>query len=325
MAVISALGIPDQRAEWIALRDAVLQARRKGLSVRLNVMIGPPGLFDEVQAEIEGGLSNVELSPIEDSSSGMTRKIREWAPNILHIFCHGQSDALGHSLELATANDHRRLVPGDPYGVIGSVRVTSDDLAGLANSLPNAWLLVLNCCSSGKAGVGLHSIAGQTVSNGFPAVVAMLEPVTHNDAYQFSRAFYPEVFVALRNVCNTLASKASASIEWTQAMYYARRAIVELNGRDARMAPEWSLPALYLRGLEAQTFIQPLGEGGDWSQEHLERFQVKVIKMAEWLRCSGQQLTPGERLSVMTEALNGAGVPQKIWPNENGEFTNDQS
>lgn len=320
MAVISALGIRDQRREWELLRDAVLQARRDGLPVVLKAMVGDPALFGAVKQEIQAGLADVEVAAIEQTSSRMTRAIREWGPNILHVFCHGQADAQGQSLELATTVDHLAHAAGDPAVTTGSVRITSLDLAGLASSLRNAWLLVLNCCASGKAVSGMHSMAGKAVSNGFPSVVAMLEPVDARDAYEFTRAFYPEAFVALRDTRDALRNQSSASMEWAPVMYHARSAIVQLNNRDARNAPEWSLPVLYVRGLDAQTFIHPLGDANGLSREQLDRFRVQAEEMAQWLRSAGQQMGESERLAVMRFTLTRAGVPEALWPDADGRF-----
>lgn len=320
LAIISALGIRDQRKEWERLRDTVLQARHDGLRILVKVMIGAPALFDAVKQEIQVGLADVEVAGIEQTSSRMTRAIREWAPNILHIFCHGHADALGQALELATAADHLAHVAGDPAAT-GSVRITSQDLTGLATSLRNAWLLVLNCCASGKAGVGLHSMAGKAISSGFPSVVAMLEPVDASDAYEFTRAFYPEAFFALRDARDALRNQSSTSVEWAPILFHARTAIAQLDKRDAQSAPEWSLPALYVRGLDAQTFIRPLDKTHGLSQDTLDKLRLQAERTAQWLRTAGQQMNEADRVQVMELVL--AAVPKELWPNPDGRFDVD--
>ncbi|WP_459040820.1 CHAT domain-containing protein [Stenotrophomonas sp. PSU-St83] len=320
LAIISALGIRDQRKEWEHLRDTVLQARQDGMHILVKVMVGAPELFDAVKQEIQSGLVGVEVAAIEQTSSRMTRTIREWAPNILHVFCHGHADALGQALELATATDHLAHAAGEP-AASGSVRITSQDLAGLATSLRNGWLLVLNCCASGKAGVGLHSMAGKAVSSGFPSVVAMLEPVDASDAYEFTRAFYPEAFVALRDARDALCNQSSTSVEWAPVLFHARTAIAQLGNRHAQSAPEWSLPALYVRGLDAQTFISPLDKSRGLSQAELDKFRLQAEMTAQWLRTAGQQMSEADRTGVMEGVL--ATVPKEFWPTLDGRFDID--
>lgn len=318
LAVISALGIRDQRKEWDRLRDTVLQARLDGLRIVVKVMIGDGGMFEAVKQE---QVADVEVAAIEQTSSRMTRAIREWAPNILHVFCHGHADALGQALELATATDHLVHAAGDQADTAGSVLITSRDLAYLAASLRNAWLLVLNCCASGRAGVGLHSMAGQAVSSGFPAVVAMLEPVDASDAYEFTRAFYPEAFIALRDARDALRNQSSTSVEWAPVMYNARTAIAQLDDRVAEDAPQWSLPALYVRSLDAQIFIRPVDKTHGLSQNELDKFRLQAEKTAQWLCTAGQQMSEADRTQVMELVL--ADVPKELWPTPDGRFDVD--
>lgn len=321
MAVISALGIRDQRKEWELLRDAVAYARGNGLKVKLKVLAGDSKLFQTIEQEIAQakagnapGADDTEVGPIETTPSRLTQRIREWGPNILHVFCHGRADAGGQALEFATANDHLQFAAHDPATTVGSVVVSAQHLVTLGASMVNPWLMVLNCCSSGQAGVGLHSMANQIVSRGFPAVVAMMEPVAANDAYEFTRAFYPRAFDLLKKASDELANKTSASLEWTPAMYQARCAISELDGREAENSPEWSLPVLYLRGLDEQLFLRPMGHTPQQSEE----YRVRVETVAAWLRTAGQQLTEAQRIEAMEAALGS--VPRAFWPSPDGSL-----
>lgn len=321
MAVISALGIRDQRKEWEQLRDAVNYARGQGLKVKLKALIGDSALFKAIEQEIAQakaagapGADDTEVGAIETTPTRLTQRIREWGPNILHAFCHGRADAGGQALEFATANDHLQFAAKDPDTTAGSVVVSAQSLVTLGASLTNPWLMVLNCCSSGKAGVGLQSMANQIVSRGFPAVVAMMEPVAANDAYEFTRAFYPRVFDLLKTASDALAHSASAPLEWTPAMHQVRCAIAELDGREAENSPEWSLPVLYLRGLDEQVFVRPTG----LSAKQAEEYRVRVETVAAWLRTAGQQLTEAQRIEAMQAAL--ASVPPAFWPSPDGSL-----
>lgn len=318
MAVISALGIADQRKEWELIRDAVLATRQAGLHVKLKLLVGDAALRASIEQAIANGLADTEVGHIDDTAARVTQAIRGWAPHILHFFCHGIADAGGQRLELATANDHLQHTAHNPDVTHGSVAIPTQDLKTLGASLSNPWLLVLNCCSSGQATPGLQSMANQIVSVGFPAVIAMLEPVDAADAYEFTRAFYPPAFASLQIAHEELQHKPRTVMEWTPAMYYARVAISQLNGRDANTSPEWSLPVLYVRGLEAQAFERPRG----LSEAQSNDFRTRAETAARWLQTAGQQLSEAERIEALQQAL--AMVPKSFWPSPDGSFAHGQ-
>lgn len=314
MAVISALGIADQRKEWELVRDAAESARDAGLQVRLKLLVGDAGLRADIEQAIAGGLADTEVGHVDDTAARVTQAIRGWAPNILHFFCHGIADAGGQRLELATAGDHLQYAANNPDVTHGSVAIPTQDLRTLGASLSNPWLLVLNCCASGQAASGLQSMANQVVAGGFPAVVAMLEPVDAADAYEFTRAFYPEAFAALKAASDELVHEPRTSVEWTPAMYYARRAISQLNGRDAKASPEWSLPVLYVRGTEPQVFERARG----LSDAQASDYRTRAETAARWLQTAGQHLSEAERIEALQKAL--AMVPESFWPAPDGSF-----
>jgi hypothetical protein len=318
MAVISALGIADQRKEWELLRDAVLSARQAGLPVLLKLLVGDSALHARILEDIDHdptGLADIEVAAIDETAARLTQRTRQWSPNILHFFCHGHAGA-GQWLELATANDHVQFAAHSPEVVAGSINLQAQDLATLGASLGNPWLMVLNCCSSGQAGIGLQSMANQVVSAGFPAVIAMMEPVEANDAYEFTRAFYPEALAALLRAREELKQRASTTLEWTPIMFHARSAISQLGNRDAQASPEWSLPVLYVRGVEAQVFIRPLGIDPAKSDE----FRIRAETTAWWLRTAGQQFSEAERIEALERTLAEKGVPRALWPSADGSF-----
>ncbi|QSX76934.1 CHAT domain-containing protein [Agrilutibacter solisilvae] len=352
LAVISALKIKDQHKEWERLRNAIVAANGDAPWIRLKVLAGHPDLYkaiDDEKADLKKDSDlDVELGTLEDSATFLTQEIRAWAPNILHFFCHGHADALGQSLELATARDHLLAEAGGVEA--GSVNLGAASLATLASSLPNAWLLVLNCCSTGKPVPGMSSMASQAVAAGFPSAVAMFEPVEASDAYNFTRAFYPGAFEALRQVGKALGASTSTTLEWTPLMHDVRAAISD--GKPTASSPEWSLPVLYVRGLEAQVFIaaQPApapvpappvptptptppstppapipvpapAAAADESHMQGEQYRVQVEEMARWLATAGQQLEPDDRRRVMEYALKD--VPRPLWPNVEGRFDGD--
>ena len=310
LAVISARGIAGQEREWKHLRDAVRDARAAGLDIQLRVLVGEAQLFAAISNEIAQGLLWAEVQGIKATGAQVLADIKRWKPNIVHFFCHGRSDASGQHVELATASDF-----SDPLAVQGSVALSVDQLANLGIELDNPWLMALNCCESAQASDDLMSIAHQVVSSGFPAAVAMLEPVDASDAHEFTRAWYGSLFAELESVAEGLALAPSVEFEWACVMHDARVAINQLHGGDAANRKEWALPALYVRGVDPMHFDRPpQGESEEDSLRHLTTART----VAGWLGSVRDSMPEVKRRAVMTEAL--VGVPQQYWPNVDGTF-----
>lgn len=311
MVLISAFGIKGQAKEWQMLRDGVVAARAKGLPIRVKVMVGDPAVRAEIDADIAGGLTDVEVAPIEKTPMRMVQDIVDWSPNILHCFCHGRSDPGNQSIELATALDY-----ADPQTTEGSVNITVGQLEAISTQLQNPWLLALNCCASGRAAKNLQSLAHQVVSAGFPAAVAMLEPVDANDAHEFTRAFYRSVFAGIGNAAKALKNDQRVPFEWTDAMVAARNAICDLHNGDASNFREWALPLLYVRGVDPLSFERP--HAVPEAQANVFKARARVV--ADWLKETGLRSSENERRAVMEQVLEG--VPKAFWPSPSGSFDN---
>lgn len=313
MALISAFGIKTQLKEWQMLRDCVTAAKAQGLPVSLKVMVGDPAVHHAITADIAAaGLGDVEVGPIEKLPTRLVQSILDWSPNILHCFCHGRSEPANQSIELASALDYE-----DTTATEGSVKVSVGQLQALSSQLQNPWLLTLNVCASGQAAKGLQSMAHQVVAAGFPAAVAMLEPVDASDAYEFTRAFYRSVFAGLARAAADLKLQSRVFFEWADSMVYARTAICEQHEGDAPNAREWVLPLLYVRGLDPLSFERPAAVPED--QANAYRTRARLV--ADWLKGPGQQMTEEQRHAVMSQVLND--VPQDFWPTLDGSFDKD--
>jgi hypothetical protein len=310
MAVISAFGINGQSKEWDMLRNALAAARAAGLPVQMKLLVGEPALRTLIdQAIAAGAAPDVEVAPIEKTASRVLQEVAAWSPHILHFFCHGHADLTDQSLELATAGDH-----ADPQATEGSVKIRADQLVDLSTQLANPWLLVLNCCSSGQAARNLQSMAHQVVSAGFPAAVAMSEPVDADDAFEFTRAFYRSLLRSLTAAAKKLKTDKRVPFEWTEAMFDARTALCDLHNGDAPNAREWALPVLYVRGVDPFHFERPHAE----PEDDANVFKVRARIVAEWLRDAARDLNEAQRLAAMKHAL--AGVPPHYWPAPDGTF-----
>lgn len=308
MVVISALGIGDQKNEWKALRDAVIQARKNGLAISVKVLVGLESLYDSIEVEIAGGLDDVELGSIASSSSDLTQAISNWAPHILHFFCHGFSDSNGQQLELATTADHA-LHDTNPHALShGSVTVTGLNLRDLGYTLKNTWLVVLNCCSIGNATSTLPSMAAQVCTAGIPAVVAMMEPVTSADAYRFTKAFYPGALALILDAWTDLKAHASTTLELTTVMYSVRNAIAQGLKSNPQSSPHWSLPVLYVRSIDPQLFVRPAG--GD---NH-----VRLKTTAQLLTATAAKMNAEQANEILKKMLGD--IPEDQWPTAEGDF-----
>jgi len=308
MVLISALGIQGQVKEWQVLRDGIAAARAAGLPVVVKVMVGEPSLLAAIAADVAAGLANVEVAALEKAPTRVIQDIRDWQPNVVHVFSHGRSDATGQGIELANGVDYAN------GATTGSIRISVDQLESLGASLTNPWLLVLNCCSGGQAATNLQSIAYRVVSNGFPAAVAMLEPVDAGDAHEFARAFYRSLFASLAKTAQALQQAARVPFEWSEAMVDARTAISEQHDSDANNSREWTLPVLYVRGIEPFTFDRP----PPGSEADTAVFKAKARTVAEWLQAVGQQKDESVRQTIMASALDD--VPKAFWPKVDGSF-----
>jgi hypothetical protein len=311
MAVVSAFKVHDQQREWDLFHAAATAARANGLDVRLKLLVAHPDLRATIDASIAGGEGWVEVGHVEKTAQRLVQDICAWKPEILHFFCHGISDETDQWLELATALDYKT-----PATKAGSVKVRVAQLTDLTSVLPDPWLLTLNCCSSGQAAEELQSMAHQVVSAGFPAAVAMLEPVAAGDAYEFTRSFYASLFEALRRVELELAKQDRVTFEWVEPMYSARAALSDLHAGDPKNCREWALPVLYVRGIEPFFFTRPAPAAVFDTSDA----KTKASVVAQWLVSVRDQMPEDQRRAIMQTVL--AGVPASLWPNVDGTFTN---
>jgi CHAT domain len=311
MVVISAFKVRGQQREWEMVRAAAAKARLDGLDVRVKFLVAETALRTAIDEAIaDDGLDWIEVSHIDKTASRVLQEVTDWKPNVLHFFCHGISDDTEQALELATAADH-----STPGTASGSVKIRTQQLANLGPLLPDPWLLTLNCCSSGQAAKELQSMAHQVVSAGFPAAVAMLEPVASSDAHEFTRSFYASLFGGLRRVADALVNNQRVEFEWVEPMYAARAALSDLHQDGPANSREWALPVLYVRGIEPFTFIQPAAPASKNDGDH----NLKARLVAQWLLSVRADLPEDERRAIMESVL--AAVPRDLWPNVDGTFS----
>jgi hypothetical protein len=232
LAVLSAVGV-DAAEEWRRMYARVCEVRdRDGLDVVVRVVAGQHSLKEEIEQLADPGVSVVLL----DEKARIESEIKRFDPHVLHFFCHGRG-APSPFLELGTPRDH----------VTGESRVFIEPnelrIAGL-----NTWLVVLNCCRGGSADSGVRSLGHQLVNAGYPAVVAMREPIDFRDANLFTSAFYGSM---LSMLARDLGAGETVQIEWSTVLHGPRQALRDKHGEPPREAAarhrNWTFPVLYVR------------------------------------------------------------------------------
>jgi hypothetical protein len=161
----------------------------------------------------------------------------------------------------------------------------------------------------------MQSLVSHAVEAGFPAAVAMIAPVAAVDAHEFTRAFYRGLFDQLRTTAAALVHQPRVPFEWLQSLHFARTAICDLHGGNAANAPQWSIPVLYVRGIDPPQFMEPPPAG---QQDRLAEFMVRTRLTADFLEASRGTMSEERRLAMMSEILTD--VPKSYWPNVDGRF-----
>ncbi len=312
MAVIGAMNA-DGRPEWEHLFAAVKASRSTGLQAELRLLVGDPDLRDIIDQAVAdpSNAGWLSVSHIDTKGSEVIQAISAWRPQMLHFFCHGFADDTDQSLELAATPDYLS------EAAHGSVTIRTKQLIGLVEFLPNPWLLTLNCCDTGKAAAAVNSMAHRVVQAGFPAAVAMLEPVSEADAHVFTKAFYGRVFQLLDTVATTLEQNEEAAFEWLRPMSAVREALVEEHD-DPTCAREWSLPVLYVRGVAPFCFRKPIA---NVSMREAEEYKKRGAIVAQWLVGPGADLPVSVRQEAIAAAMHD--VPRAFWPEVNGTWSTD--
>jgi hypothetical protein len=313
MAIISAIGA-DGRPEWEYLFDAVKTARAAGLEMQLRVLVGDPALRTLIdQAVLEPGHAPwLSVSHIDVKGSEVVQAISQWKPQIVHVFCHGDAEDTDQLLELATETDYLQGAPK------GSTLVRASQLARMVDLLPNPWLITLNACDTGHAASAINSMAHRMVRAGFPAAVAMLEPVNERDAHIVTRAFYSRMFQLLDEVSTTLQTAEEAPFEWLRPMSAVREALVEEHGDDPTSAREWTLPVLYVRGVAPFCFRKPIA---NVSPHEAEEYKKRAAIVAQWLVGPGASQPVEVRQGAIAAALHD--LPRPFWPEVDGTWSPD--
>jgi hypothetical protein len=287
--------------------------------VQFLVLVGEEKLLREIQDAIDRhGLTDVQVKPVPDRTSALEGAIEDFAPHILHFFCHGSASLGVAQLEVATALDW--MTTGKDTGSLG----LGVDALSRIPAMKQVWLVTLNCCEGGKAANNLHSMAHALVSYGIPAAVGMLEPINADDAHEFCEGFYQAIFRKLDTVLDGVAVGKSAEVEWAEALRLPRGNLRENHANDPINHREWALPVLYVR--PEVFYVRKLEElhlqtgvvGGVAPEPVSPDVRKRIEVVAGALRALPPDSPEEARQQLLLEVL--ADVPESLRPDSSGNF-----
>ncbi len=213
----------DPKAQFDALNHGISQL---SLECTRTCLVA-----EEAQKAIVDDTWDCEVIP--DTRELLVHRLKELRPQILHVFCHGNSSQRGH-LEFA----HRGSSLGaDP------LFFEARDFKELSGEL---WLLVLAACQTAMSNGKDPGLAHDIVEKGAAATIGMRETIDQQDADAFSRALYQELPAYLNEA---FADGAGAEIRWDSLLPRIRSALCT-GGPTTVVAPNqkrWTLPILYVQ------------------------------------------------------------------------------
>jgi len=242
LVVLAAVGV-EAESEWQALLTAVSNAP---FAVSLRVFVCEKTLVSRIQKDQQDAPNlDIEVRFLVNKTD-LFAAVKTFRPNILHFFCHGDTQPSPH-LSMATAqNWETNQGPGD-------VVIEPKDLQSIENIFSHVWLITLNCCLAGRAIKNSPSLARALVDRGFPAVVGMGDVIASDDANAFCQILYTTLFNDLQAVI--AANGTPVEIELVKSFSRVREQLCGkyVNGElptpstVAANRKEWMLPILYVQ------------------------------------------------------------------------------
>lgn len=294
----------DVADELDVLCERIRVARDGGLDVTCSIYLGNQTLLDATLHKIEAGvLPGIRVFGMPSSALELEQVIRTVAPQILHFFCHGLTQAGERLLEFATINDW------DIEQETGSVALTIERLKQVLISTGTTWLTVLNSCSGARTVDQLHSMALALAQDASPVTVGMAEPIDADDATLFARAFYERLFEILSASLTGFSAGDLGVLDLTPAVNAARTG---LHQRYHQAPPDafgrWCLPLLYERDTPLKVMIVP------------QDIKTRIELVAGVLR-SLPSTTPREvRVAILATLANAPAVPERLRPDAFGNL-----
>jgi hypothetical protein len=229
--------------EWDALHAALdhLAAKKNpGIGIEFRVMAADTAL----QQHIRSVAPEVTVVMIPDKRAVLD-EIKNYQPQILHIFTHGSTSGGSH-LQLAHTYDIQ-----ESQGAANITIEPEDILAEVRSISVPMWLTVLNCCETGVGVDQGFSFAFELISPDIPAALGMAERIDAAECHAFTKALYPELIdLAERNLPQ--AGTPYTVVEWASLLWRPRRSVCESITRgsasyaDAMSHKQWTFPILYV-------------------------------------------------------------------------------
>lgn len=223
----------EQSEEWRCLKEG-LAAATPELPVTVRVYSCDITLEAQVK---ETQIDNVTLEwrPIVGNTPTLLEDIGKFRPHILHLYAHGTTGDQQY-LSVSTVAD----VAAEAQH--GSILLSPKEIRQQADRDEYIWTIALNCCDSAATTTDGRHFAWQLIKFGFPAVIAMREPVKTSEARIVSRYFYEAALKALQQI----PIGTRKDVEWAS---FLQRVRLELAGDSIKAAQSkrWLIPVLYAR------------------------------------------------------------------------------
>ncbi|MFL6550899.1 MAG: CHAT domain-containing protein [Povalibacter sp.] len=226
-------GLAQQTAEWESVKSGLIAATAH-LPVTVRVYSCAPELEAIVLASPPPNVQ-VEWRAITGTAPTLLSEISQFSPHILHLYAHGAAGDQQY-LSVSTASD---VALGNAHG---SMLLTAKDIRQVADRDEYIWAIALNCCDSAALTIDGRHFAWQLIKFGFPAVIAMREPVKTSETRIVSRYFYEAAVKAVEEI----PIGTRKDVEWAS---FLQRVRLELAGGNANAAQckRWLIPVLYAR------------------------------------------------------------------------------
>jgi hypothetical protein len=220
--------------------QAVTTARQNGVPIRLQVFTGEEGLHDTVQQASQHD-PLLSVTPIRNRAIELENALDEFAPHLVHFFCHGSASFNVPRLELATFLTWNGVTDDEQHLILDV------DQLGEIPALRNAWLVTLNCCEGAAAAKDVLSLTYRLVQSGVSATVGMAEALDVLDAHEFCAGFYPAVLRKLKAAFGRVAQGHVVPLEWADCLHAPRTALRDRHRQDPANFRQWTLPVLYVQ------------------------------------------------------------------------------
>lgn len=237
-----------EEEEWRALYQAF---KESSVDFKLLVLAGRTALRDMIA---QTGDSRITVAMIDGDEEMLVRAISDFAPVILHFFCHGRTTPEAY---LEVGNKATHDLGDEP------LYISHDHIRRASGSL---LLVTLNACEGAAPVPDSHSLAlAIAAKGGVPVVVGMREAIDAQDANLFTGAFYRAL---LQELHRTLSNPQTEPPNWPALMRAPRDRLAHRQGGPpvaaAAAHKRWSLPVLYMRPEELRLrrsgTLEQLGE-----------------------------------------------------------------